>query len=269
MSALSNTDIERELIKGNILIYPFNRENIKGASYNFTVGQFAYKIPDTPGGEHEKCYDSIAKEITIPSKSTVIVATDESIWVSPQIAGTYHSKVSLVSKGLGHIGTTLDPTFLGTSFIALHNLSSQPIKLKRAHTFVSVTFYYLRSKATSRYQEVHDNTPARRGMFENMARNDEGDLEWLREDFRKEKEPLERKLKESETYIKLRSSYSRWSQNLRLLLPYLIIIFLIGVGSYLSTSSLSQRFTFFTDKAVPALLGALFAIVVADIRRKS
>ena len=41
MSALSNADIEKELIKGNILIYPFNRQNIKGASYNFTVGQFA------------------------------------------------------------------------------------------------------------------------------------------------------------------------------------------------------------------------------------
>lgn len=204
MSTLSNADIEKELIKGNILIFPFAREKIKGASYNFTVGQFAYKIPDISGGDYEKCYDPIAKEITIPSKSTVIVATDESIWVSSQIAGTYHSKVSLVSQGLGHIGTTLDPTFLGTSFIALHNHSNQPIKLKRAATFVSVTFHYLRSKATNKYQEVHDNTPSRRGMFENMARNDEGDLEWLREDFRKEKEFLERRLKESEDYKKLR-----------------------------------------------------------------
>ena len=91
------------------------------------------KIPDTLGGDYEKCYDSIEKEITIPPKSTVIVATDESIWVSPQIAGTYHSKVSLVSKGLGHIGAALDPTFLGTFFIALHNLSNQPVKLKRLY----------------------------------------------------------------------------------------------------------------------------------------
>jgi deoxycytidine triphosphate deaminase len=111
MSTLSNVDIEKELIQGNILVFPFNAKNIKGASYNFTVGQFAYRVPNDPNGQYESVYDSVNQKIVLPPRSTVLVATNESIWVSHKIAGTYHSKVKLVSKGIGHIGTTLDPDF--------------------------------------------------------------------------------------------------------------------------------------------------------------
>jgi hypothetical protein len=61
MSALSNVDIEKEIIKGNILIFPFARKNIKGASYNFTVSQFAYRIPTCFGERYETCYDPVRK----------------------------------------------------------------------------------------------------------------------------------------------------------------------------------------------------------------
>ncbi len=39
---------------------------------------------------------------------------EEAIWVSRRIGGTYHPRVSLVSKGLGHISTTLDPPMVWT-----------------------------------------------------------------------------------------------------------------------------------------------------------
>ncbi len=204
----------------------------------------------------------------MPPRSTVIVATNESIWVSPKIAGTYHSKVSLVSKGLGHIGTTLDPTFLGTSFIALHNVSEREIKLVPGEdTFVSVTFYYLRTEANDQYQEVHDNNPGRRDLVD-VINPGENDSEWLRQDFRVKKKSLERKLKNDSDYQSLRKSYSRWIYGVRFSVPYLVCLILIAMGTYLGNSAPGTRSAFIADKIATVAIGGLIAQAVLDIRRK-
>lgn len=75
--------------------------------------------------------------------STTLVETNEVLAVDNHIGGCYHSKVSIVSLGVGHIGTMLGPNFSGHSLIALHNLSETPIKLSINESFVSLTFYYL------------------------------------------------------------------------------------------------------------------------------
>ena len=49
-----------------------------------------------------------------------VVETHETIWVQ-KIRWTYHSRVTQVSHGSGHIGTTLDPNYIGPSLIAVHN----------------------------------------------------------------------------------------------------------------------------------------------------
>jgi deoxycytidine triphosphate deaminase len=106
----------------------------------------------------------------LPPRSTVIVATNESIWVSHNIAGTYHSKVKLVSKGIGHIGTTLDPDFLGVALIALHNLSESEVSLEPGEdTFVSITFHYLKTRATA----AHDNNPGRPDLVSMICPNED------------------------------------------------------------------------------------------------
>ncbi|MCX5964280.1 MAG: hypothetical protein NT070_14395 [Cyanobacteria bacterium] len=70
------------------------------------------------------------------------IETNESIWVSKKISGTYHSKVALVSKGLSHIGTTLDPEYVGCSLIAIHNHSNQDVSLTpEIDTFATLVFH--------------------------------------------------------------------------------------------------------------------------------
>lgn len=68
--------------------------------------------------------------------------------VSLKIGGTYHSRVRDVSKGIGHIGTTLNPGWVGRSLIALHNCTKNPIKIYVGDPIVTICFYYLKSKST-------------------------------------------------------------------------------------------------------------------------
>nr|WP_282433633.1 hypothetical protein [Clostridium botulinum] len=95
--------------------------------------------------------------MVIEKHTTALIQTNESIYVSNKICGTYHSKVSLCIKGLSHIGTTLDPCYFGTSLIAVHNNSEEDIKINVGDTFVSLMFYVLRTKSKC----LHNNLPFR------------------------------------------------------------------------------------------------------------
>ncbi|MBS9389341.1 MAG: hypothetical protein HEQ33_10755 [Dolichospermum sp. WA123] len=113
MSTLSDQDIKREL-GINIYIYPYNKGNLKGANYNLTASEFAWSLKT-----RQRIYNSQEKKIIIDPGDTALIETNESIWVSKKITGTYHSRVTQVSHGTGHIGTTLDPNYIGPSLIAV------------------------------------------------------------------------------------------------------------------------------------------------------
>ena len=178
LMVLSNVDIERALLKGrHIRIHPFKQENLKGSTYNLTASEHAWIInPDKlivdieqnqlSEGKIEQSTDKEVAEpqdptvqmetqnivkngfIEIPPNKSVLIATQEVIWVSSKICGTYHSKVSIVSSGAGHIGTTLDPEWIGHSLITVHNHSNKTLKIKVGKTFVSIMFYYMRNRST-------------------------------------------------------------------------------------------------------------------------
>jgi len=269
MSTLSNVDIEKELIQGNILVFPFVKENIKGASYNFTVGQFAYRVPSDPNDPYESVYNSVNQRITLPPRSTVLVATNESIWVSNKIAGTYHSKVKLVSKGIGHIGTTLDPNFLGVALIALHNLSDSEVSLATGkETFVSITFHYLKTQATA----DHDNNPGRPDLV-SMIRPNEDDREWLEVNYRSNKNNLSQVLNSDPEFKEFKTEFEKPAAarfgKIRSFLPYIICSLLIGLGVYLTETSSDKRIVSIADKLSTGAVAVVIAQIFYDIRRKS
>jgi deoxycytidine triphosphate deaminase len=143
MSVLSNVDLENELISGkNIRIYPLNQENIKGSTYNLTASEYAWSL-------YSKKSLVQGNKIIIPPNDSALIVTKEVLWVSSKICGSYHSKVSVVSVGGGHIGTTLDPEWIGHSLITIHNHNpEQPLKIGINDTFVSVMFHYLNKSST-------------------------------------------------------------------------------------------------------------------------
>ena len=147
----------------------------------------------------ESIYDENLNRITIPPESSVIIETNESIWVSNKIAGTYHSKVKLVSRGLSHIGTTLDPLYIGSSLIAIHNNSNQEIYLTpEEDTFVSLQFQYLVTESTI----TPGNSAGRTDVLMDYSLNQE-EKNWLDEDFKTVKDALKAKMQECPDYHKL------------------------------------------------------------------
>lgn len=270
MSTLSDIDIEREVVNGNICIFPFQQSNIKGSSYNLTASQFAYKVPYSDVEKYERVYDPFTNKVTLPPKSTVLMATNEVIWVSKKISGTYHSKVKLVSKGVGHIGTTLDPEYLGISIIAVHNHSNQDILLEAGQdTFASLVFDYLRTKSSAE----HDNRPGRPDLIATIGSVSE-DNRWLEEDFRSNLILLKRKIESESDFIRLKNAYQNRLNWLRALYPYIACLFIILGGVLLNDQLIQKKATlqpdswwynpaiFLTDKFPVAAVGAFIALLL-------
>jgi len=179
------------LLGKKIYIWPFNVNNVKGSTYNLTASPVAWSL------KNSKLLLNDKNEIEIPAGDTALIQTDESIYVEKDICGSYHSKVKLVSRGLGHIGTTLDPYFFGTSLIAVHNHTEKNQKIAVGETFVSLMLH----KMPNSTRILHDNQP---------FRSDIRALQFTTEDFLniKNKEKKELVLKEIQSWCN-----EQWRQN--------------------------------------------------------
>lgn len=228
---LSNEDIKKELGE-NILIYPFCLDNIRGASINLTASRCAWLLSSGKSAVTEKP-DGSAK-ITIPNGDTVLVETEEFLWVSKKIAGTYHSKVSLVSKGLSHIGTTLDPEWKGNSLIALTNYSQKPIEIECGKSFVSVCFEYLNSEST--YADDLNDAGRMQILSDIGVKLSSKEKTFFNETWKSNIDSVKSKMKESDEYKKLiemkkkskRSvSLKKWFLSYWLAIVYFIIVIVL------------------------------------------
>jgi len=146
---LSYEDIIDEIGK-NVYIYPLNVDNVRGNSINLTASNIAFSV----NGRNLISQVEGKEKIIIRSKEVALIETKEIIYVSPRIGGTYHSKVGKVSKGLSHIGTTLDPGYIGTSLISVCNNNDSSIELDVGDTLVSVILYYLKTPTKYRNTNV-------------------------------------------------------------------------------------------------------------------
>ena len=113
---LSKIDIYRELGR-NIYLYPLKTENIRDNSIDLTASELAWT------SDKQYIYSDDGGKIIVPPHKTACILTEEAIYVSKKIGGTFHSRVSLSRQGFGHIGTMIDPEFFGRLLIMLHNIS--------------------------------------------------------------------------------------------------------------------------------------------------
>lgn len=133
MSILTDVDIRSALGK-DIVIEPFADESLSPVGYDFRIGNFVFSLEHGLLQPQDGIYNS-------PPKSTIQILTRESLWVSSRIAGTFHSRVSLVSMGLSHISTTLDPGWYGPLLITIRNNTDKAIPLNENEAFVTCIFY--------------------------------------------------------------------------------------------------------------------------------
>ena len=269
MTALSDQDIKRELGK-NILIYPFRSKNIKNASYNLTASKLAWSL-QTKQSIHQKDQSDNNKpgKLVIPPNTTALIETLETIWVSSRICGTYHSKVALVSKGLGHIGTTLDPEYIGLSLITVHNHSDKDIEIiPEQDTFVSLMFFYVKTESSC----SDNNSPGRPEILNNYDLSS-SELQWFDESFRKYPNELKDKLKLSSDYQNLKKlsiQYFLASTVLGIISALIFILYIIFIkneSSWKSESWYNQLISLFNQGLV-AFIPAFVVQLANDINNR-
>lgn len=274
MTILSNVNIGQEILKRNILIFPFDEKQIRGASYNFKVSKFAWKLEDGKT-DYETAYDKQNNLVIIPAKATGLILTHETIWVSNKICGTYHSKVAIVCKGVGHIGTTLDPEYIGPSLIAIHNHSSKAIEFTpERETFVSIVFQYLHTSSSIH----HGNSPGRLDVFNDLGiRLSPEEKRYLDQDLVKNPTSLKLALYGSDEFKIFKKKLEK--KKYWFLIPYaiivpILIVLTIGSGFLYANQNDLKKYSWYrittsvVDNSLIAFAAALIAQLATDIRRK-
>ena len=154
MSVLGDREI-KELMGKEIILYPFKRDVfLRGFRLCLTASRYAYSVSQENllpiHSDRGKDY------ILLPARDTILCWTSESLLISDRICGFIHGRVSLVSKGIGHLGTTINPNWCGVLCISLQNNSDQNIQIRVADETEStlgdiiayVTFHRLSSRSS-------------------------------------------------------------------------------------------------------------------------
>lgn len=161
---LSRDDIIQAIAEGSLKIYPFEEKNLTGIGYNLSTTWFAFSV--SRGILLEVCQkttiDGVKRFVTIPPNDTVLFFSKEYVEIDRTLAGTFHAKVSKVCQGLGHISTTLDPTWRGQLIISVNNPVAREISFdldRDSGNIMTLLLYKLNTEVTGDY--VHDNNQGR------------------------------------------------------------------------------------------------------------
>lgn len=270
---LSRRDIEKELGK-SINIFPVVPENFKENSINLSASENAWTMgADTVyyyGEGDVRLTDGTSRcatktftkgsncvikgkrkdaprYIVLLPHATTLIETVEVLGVAGNIGGALHSKVGLVSKGIGHIGTMLGPGYCGHLLIALHNITDDALAIKVGSTFVSLAFDYLTTQVTRTSSTISGHVD----KFPELGINvDEGTRSFLTADWKSNIDDIREKMCESDAYknYKKHIRSNTWKEfkkyinkrNLIAILIVTVVIALLYFGAVILDNDLAQ-----------------------------
>jgi dCTP deaminase len=140
---LSDRDIIKAINKREIVIVPFNPENLTPNGYDLTVKEI--KI-----GERTK--EEAVEKIRVPKSEWFVISTQETIKVGLDYTGEIWIRSTYARKGvLGSFGL-VDAGFEGELTLPFFN-THFPLELKRGDKIVQISFRKLSSSASSSYKQ--------------------------------------------------------------------------------------------------------------------
>lgn len=133
--------------KGDILIDPFDENQVQAASYDLRVGgQGATTSTKKVVNVAEVGY------ILLQPGDFAIVTVLEELKLGPQYAGRFGLRSKYARKGLiATTGPQIDPGYRGRLILGVTNLTPKPISLPYKDDFVSVEFHRLEQPTTKPY----------------------------------------------------------------------------------------------------------------------
>lgn len=169
---MNDIQIDKARKAGELVICPYSERNLTPVGYNLSFSRFIVSL-------RKKAFVKIKHKgnewfFYLRPHETVLVLTRETIWVSKFIGGTFHSKVSLVTRGLGHVSTTLDPGWNGQLLVPLNNPTREKIKIviarddnnvKVFETFLTMVLFRAQEAALN---TKSDNKAARIELLEEI-----------------------------------------------------------------------------------------------------
>ena len=207
MSILSEEGIKKELGKG-ILFYPFKKESIKSCNLCLTASEYIYSRVDKQVLKVQK--DQQKKSfVKIKPKDRVLVWTNESVFLSDNFCGTLHTVTKLASQGLGHIGTRVNPKWLGVMCIPIHNFSEEEVTLYIKNPDEPIAYLMIHKL---RFKSFHKDNINRGGRSDLIPKEGAEKIRiWLDDDKNlwrsQNKDDLKNKLKNSEEFKEIKVSW--------------------------------------------------------------
>ncbi len=138
---LSDVDIRNELGKG-IVIDPFHEHSLTPIGYDLRVGEYGFSWKT-----RRQIKITEEKPLLVQPYDTVLISTYERVELSRDFGAVIHARVTLMSEGLSHISTTIDPGWKGRLLIQLHNQRPVAIPLRSQERFCTACFYKMQSTA--------------------------------------------------------------------------------------------------------------------------
>ncbi len=148
---LSDITIERYITEHN-LIYPHDKNNIKGASYDLTMGKEYYIWEKRHKGNVK--IEKLRKKETfiIPPNGVCYIICNETINLPKNICGSLSLKLGLIAKGVMLASQPpIDPGYEGKIIAMLYNLSSRVIPLCEGDHILTLELSFLDQEANQKY----------------------------------------------------------------------------------------------------------------------
>lgn len=257
MSVLSEKEIINELGKG-ILFHPLKRGSIRSCNLCLTASEYNYAL-----GKKEplKIHEDLGKKyFYLPPRDTVLVWTDESIWLSNSFCASIHSTVNIVSKGIGHLGTRINPNWSGVLCITFHNLSDQEVIINIQDEENPIAYLIIHKLTSKSLDKGNIDGGARLDVIEGLQNTQKiydyyqrGENRWMRDNIKLLKE----KMLQNDEYARVK--YNWWERLGRDIFSDLKSILLFAGGLISTIATLLIKFSGNNDSII------LYAIIIAGI----
>lgn len=147
---LSDKDILAAREAGEIAIEPFDKGCLTAVGYDLRLGLYGVSLTKQQDID-------IARNngIRIAPRETVIVLSLEEIRLSRSIAGTVHSQVKRLNKGLQAISATADPDWRGHALLHLTNNLDKEVFIPNEETIATICFHRLDTPTDLNCPEPH------------------------------------------------------------------------------------------------------------------
>lgn len=145
---LSDGTIRRLIEKKELIIRPYNRENIQSASIDLTLGK-GFLVPDYHHTKYISLKDKAiyredkSSEIVIPPHHFVLATTLEYLGLPDYMAGLVKGRSSIGRKGLFvQNADWVAPGFQGNITLELYNANESPFVLEAKDGICQIVFEF-------------------------------------------------------------------------------------------------------------------------------